>query len=80
MGDEPQSGRNERSTRWASTMDGYAGPVRLAHADSRARIDPITDTLAPPASPPRHAWGREEREELERSLLAPGATRAVGCR
>jgi len=33
---EPQPSRN---VRWASTMAGYAGPVRLAHADSRARID-----------------------------------------
>jgi dGTPase len=30
---------SERSVRWASTMAGYSGPVRLAHADSWARID-----------------------------------------
>ena len=53
---------------------GATGPLRFPGPHPlRSR------TLTPrPASPPRHAWGREEREELERSLLAPGATRAAG--
>jgi dGTPase len=53
-------------------MDGHpqVGPVRLAHTASAARVGPLT-----PA-------GREEREEQEDRLLAPGATRArgAGCR
>jgi dGTPase len=59
-------------------MTGYAGPVRLAHADSRARV-------GPPAEDPRgggslaEARGRQERQQLEDSLLAPGATRALGA-
>jgi dGTPase len=51
-------------------MAGYAGPVRLAHADSRATV----------GSPDRHGgdepYGRQEREALENEVLAPGATRA----
>jgi dGTPase len=31
--------KTERNVRWASTMAGYSGPARLAHADSSARID-----------------------------------------
>jgi dGTPase len=62
--------------RWAATMEGYSGPVRLAHADSRARIVPTGDV--PPASP-RPPCGRAEREELEATLLAPGATRSSGA-
>jgi dGTPase len=58
-------------------MAGYSGPVRLAHADSHARVAP-----APPRQDPRggqsEANTRVERELLEESLLAPGATRATG--
>ena len=56
-------------------MAGYSGPVRLAHADSRARIGPAPDPepAVAPAGTPR---GRAERRELEDSLLAPGATRS----
>ena len=58
-------------------MAGYAGPVRLAHADSHARVGPAPGGgSAEPATP--GAYGRTEREDLEASLLAPGATRARG--
>ncbi|HWD55683.1 MAG TPA: HD domain-containing protein [Acidimicrobiales bacterium] len=69
----------ERNVRWAATMAGYAGPVRLAHADSHARVEPAPDTAPadhPPVTSPR---GRTEREDLEAALLAPGATRAAGA-
>jgi dGTPase len=56
-------------------MAGYSGPVRLAHADSRARIGPAPESepATAPAGTPR---GRAERRELEDTLLAPGATRS----
>jgi dGTPase len=57
-------------------MEGYSGPVRLAHADSRARIGPPGDA---PLAEPRPPCGRAEREELEVTLLAPGATRSSGA-
>jgi dGTPase len=104
MGTVPHTGHTERSARWASTMDGYDGPVRLAHADSHARVGSVADADRPgspagtaradlPATAPGDAasvaasaaelrspaWRREEREELEVSLLAPGATRAAGA-
>ena len=61
--------RTERGRRWAATMEGHGeGPVRLAHADSWARV-----------SPPVEAARRVERETLEDSLLAAGATRAEGA-
>jgi dGTPase len=82
-------GPTERSVRWAATMAGYSGPVRLAHADSHARI------AAPPAEPagappdgsrgpgarghPQAPNDRSEREDLEAVLLAPGATRSSGA-
>jgi len=85
MTTSPTHGPSERSVRWAATMAGYSGPVRLAHADSHARIAP------PGAGRPEGAGAhegpdhlevpsdREEREGLEDSLLAPGATRAAGA-
>jgi len=69
-----------RSVRWASTMSGYGGEVRLAHADSHARIDP-----AEPAEPAGSVdsgpgpFDRGAREEWEDGQLAPGATRAHGA-
>ncbi len=56
-------------------MAGYSGPVRLAHADSHARVGPTPPDQAHPArlEMPR---ARAERRELEDSLLAPGATRS----
>ncbi len=63
--------------RWAATMEGYSGPVRLAHADSHARIAPADDPgSAALSSGPR---ARTEREDLESALLAPGATCARGA-
>jgi dGTPase len=75
----PKSQGTERSARWAATMSGYAGPVRLAHADSFARIGPAPGSPPIDHAPPALPSGREEREELEASLLAPGATRASGA-
>jgi dGTPase len=75
MEDPPTVPKTERSARWAATMAGYSGPVRLAHADSRARIGPAPDperAVAPDGTP----RGRAERRELEDGLLAPGATRS----
>ncbi len=76
----------ERNVRWASTMAGYAGPVRLAHADSSARIDrpdaprPVGSDSGGPALGAAEAQplDRDAREEREDSLLAPGASRAIG--
>jgi dGTPase len=63
-------------------MSGYSGPVRLAHADSAARIDRpdapgasdagATEDVLPPLE-------REAREVREDGFLAPGATRAIGA-
>src|ERR1700722_16285184 len=77
----PKTGETERSARWAATMAGYSGPVRLAHADSHARVGPTPSEAARPAQPARPAQeetprARAERRELEDSLLAPGATRS----
>jgi dGTPase len=69
----------ERNVRWAATMAGYAGPVRLAHADSHARIGPAPDEGGAVHAPALAPCGRTEREDLEASLLAPGATRAGGA-
>ena len=57
----------DRAERWASTIDGAAaGGVRVAHADSWARVDlPRRDRLA--------------RQEREHEALATTATRAVGA-
>jgi dGTPase len=57
-------------------MAGYAGPVRLAHADSHARIGPAPGSMPPDQVHPDAPRGRAERQELEESLLAPGATRS----
>jgi len=72
-----ESGETQRSARWAATMAGYSGPVRLAHADSHARVAPAPER-EDPGSGRTEASGRVERERLEESLLAPGATRAAG--
>ena len=79
MSQLPPGGKTDRNVRWASTMSGYSGPVRLAHADSAARIDrpdPAGTGGADLAT--RHPLEREAREEREEGFLAPGATRAVG--
>lgn len=60
-------------------MSGYSGPVRLAHADSHARVGPPPDPSTPSGLAARAVpSGRIEREQLEDELLAPGATRASG--
>src|SRR5271156_6928783 len=81
MSQLPEGGKTDRNVRWASTMSGYSGPVRLAHADSAARIDrggadapPAADAEADTPLP----LEREAREEREAGFLAPGATRAGG--
>jgi dGTPase len=75
-----ESRPTERSVRWASTMAGYAGPVRLAHADSHARIAPGPEhPLATAPRDERVPRGRDEREALDEILLAPGATRPTGA-
>jgi dGTPase len=79
MSGTPRSPETERSARWAATMSGYAGPVRLAHADSHARVGPAPDSSPTDQAQPAMPSGREEREELEDALLAPGATRASGA-
>ena len=76
----PKSEGTERSARWAATMSGYSGPVRLAHADSHARIGPAPGPPAADHAPSALPSGREEREELEDALLAPGADAGVRCR
>jgi dGTPase len=82
MSHVPLDGESDRNLRWASTMAGYSGPVRLAHIDSSARIDGAADGAAGAEraddddSPrPLDRLGREERED---DLLAPGASRARG--
>jgi dGTPase len=58
-------------------MAGYSGPVRLAHADSHARIGPASTAEGGGRSATAAPSEREEREALEDALLAPGATRAA---
>jgi dGTPase len=75
----PTSGETARGARWAATMTGYAGPVRLAHADSHARIGPPPALHAGESLSLSQPRGRHEREDLEAQLLAPGATRGGGA-
>ena len=59
--------RTEREKRWAATMTPSGdGPVRKAHVDAAAQIGAID------------AYGRVEREAVEDSVLAAGASRARG--
>ena len=73
---EPESteragkGQPTRAENWAATMSGFghaAGGLRTAHETSGAKIGSIAPVL------------RQEREEEEDRLLAPGATRATGA-
>src|ERR1700722_8036050 len=60
----------ERGRRWAATMAGHRDRgLRTAHADSSAGI----------GSDEVKALERQEREDAEDTLLAPGATRAGGA-
>jgi dGTPase len=81
MSNRPSGGETERSIRWASTMSGHAGPVRLAHADSHARVDsrPGEGPVAGGAGTGTGPLGRSAREDQEDATLAPGATRAAGA-
>jgi dGTPase len=82
MSDVHSANRTARNERWASTMSGYAGAVRLAHADSWARIDGpavVRDAEDSGGALPVAVLDREAREEREDGLLAPGASRAVGA-
>jgi dGTPase len=76
MGEVPKLNLTERNIRWASTMAGYAGPVRVAHADSHARIARQESKGATTDWTP---FDRTERESSEDALLAPGATRSGGA-
>ena len=75
MDGQPTAGKTDRSARWAATMAGYSGPVRLAHADSHARIGPAPEP-GPEPGPSAMPRGRDERRALEDTLLAAGATRS----
>ena len=62
MSDTPNPGETTRAARWASTMAGYSGLIRLAHADSSARIGPPPEIAPPPARAGFEPLGRVERE------------------
>jgi dGTPase len=68
-----------RNLRWASTMAGYSGPVRLAHADSSARIDRPGSAIPGESGGAAEPLARLAREEREDGFLAPGASRACGA-
>jgi dGTPase len=82
MSEFPPGGITDRNARWASTMSGYSGPVRLAHADSTARVDGHDAEgvhgvgLGHGGAEARSPLVREDREDREDGMLAPGATRA----
>jgi dGTPase len=60
-------------------MSGYAGVIRLAHADSRARIGPPPDEAARGGGAGLPPLVRADREEREEAQLAPGASRGHGA-
>ena len=62
-------GPSERTQAWASTMAGHVDDrgIVTAHADGGARLSPYL------------AVGREQREQIERAWLRPGATLADGA-
>jgi dGTPase len=79
----PSDGKTDRNVRWASTMAGYSGPARLAHADSSARIDQPSEAPGRETRPPDDGLAlpleRAAREAREHDFLAPGASRAHGA-
>jgi dGTPase len=80
MSHVPLDKESARTLRWASTMAGYSGPVRLAHADSLARVDRPNGTVpGEPRDSPGQPLVRAAREEREDEFLAPGASRAEGA-
>ncbi len=62
-------GPSERTQAWASTMAGHVDDrgIVTAHADGGARLSPYP------------VVGREQREQIERAWLRPGATLADGA-
>jgi dGTPase len=60
-------------------MSGYAGEIRLAHADSTARIGPPRGDGGPGVGSGLQPLVRVDREEREEAQLAPGASRAQGA-
>ena len=61
-------GEDARIMRWASTMEGHrAGGIRRAHVDDSAKLGGSK------------LLRREEREEYEANVLAPGAAKAAGA-
>jgi dGTPase len=60
-------------------MSGYAGEIRLAHADSSARIGPTPADGGLGVGAGLQPLVRVDREERDEALLAPGATRAHGA-
>ncbi|MGP0031116.1 MAG: HD domain-containing protein [Acidimicrobiales bacterium] len=60
-------------------MSGYAGLIRLAHADSSARIDVTPGTVGRGEGPAAGPLSRVAREDREDRQLAPGASRARGA-
>src|SRR4051794_3252522 len=65
---QPVAEIGERAQRWASTMHAHAGgEIAFAHADSTAATG--SSSLVP----------REQREETEREVLAPSATKVTGA-
>jgi dGTPase len=79
MSDTPKPGETTRAARWAATMSGYAGVIRLAHADSSARIGPPPDEGTPEGGTYLQPLVRVHREEREEVQLAPGASRGHGA-
>jgi dGTPase len=80
MADAAEHGQTARGRRWASTMAGYAGPVRLAHADSHARIGPGDGQGDGPNDlGSLEPFDRTAREQWDEAQLSPGATRARGA-
>jgi hypothetical protein len=76
MGDALPHQPSARSQRWASTMSGYSGPARLAHADSHARIGPPPVESGGASENRFEPLERPAREAQEDAFLAAGATRA----
>lgn len=66
--DDAEDAITERARRWAATMAGHGdGAIRLAHADSSAKIGSV------------EVAGRDEREVALDEAMAPGATRSTGA-
>ncbi len=69
--------RTARMARWAATMAGYSGPVRLAHVDSHARMGPgpIPGPAMAGSPPPPPRSTDEPDEHAEHSNRAADAAR-----